>query len=187
MLFFTFNSLNIIPKFLEPSRISHKFMELFDFYSCCYPTNLRPREKGEMTVRTQLQEFRWMCACAVLSPKKRVNPTPAVIHLHVIACPLLTCLLFLASSLLTHMAELQRRSSFKSTDCSISPTLRKFSRMPMECTFIAKEIVILGSLNCTCFCTSRPQAKYLVILASQEDLYLESNHGWPVTLITYLI
>jgi hypothetical protein len=57
--------------------------------------------------------------------------------------------------------------------------------MPKEFTFIAKEFIILGSLNYTCFCTSRPQAKYLVIPASQEGLYRESKYGWPVTLIIF--
>lgn len=104
-----------------------------------------------MSVHTQHQEFRWLCACAVPSPKKSVNPTPAVIHLHVIACPLLTCLLFLASSLLILRAEVQRRSSFKSADCSMSPTFSKLARLPMQCTFTAKEFVILGSLNYTFF------------------------------------
>jgi len=156
--FFNFNSLKIMTKLLEPSRISQKFMKLLNFYSCCDPANLRNRQKGEMPVHTQLQELRWLCACAVLSPKKSVNPTPTVIHLHVIACPLVTCLLFLVSSLLTLRAELKRCSSFKSADCSSSPTLSKLSRMPMQCTFITKEFVILGSLNYTCFYTSRPQA-----------------------------
>jgi len=174
-------------KLLEHSTISQKFMKLFNFYSCCDPANLRTREKGEVTVHTQLQEFRWLCACAVLTPKKSVNPSPAVNHLHVIACPLLTFLLFLVSSLLTLRAELKRRSSFKSADCSISPTLSKLSRMPMQFTFKAKEFVILGSLNYTCFCTSRPQTSCLVIPTSQEGLYRESNHEWPVTLIMYLI
>jgi len=57
----------------------------------------------------------------------------------------------------------------------------------MQCIFIAKEFVILGSLNYIYFCTSKPQAKYLVIPTPQEGLYRESNHGWPVTLITYFI
>jgi len=50
MLFFTFNSLNNVPNLLEPSRIFHKFIEIFYFYSCCDPANLRTRKKGEMTV-----------------------------------------------------------------------------------------------------------------------------------------
>jgi len=49
MLFFTFISFINMPKLLELSRISQKFMELFDFYSCCDPANLRNRETGEMT------------------------------------------------------------------------------------------------------------------------------------------
>jgi len=136
--------LQLIEHYDQASRTFKNFSEvheMFYFYSCCDPANLRTREKGEMTVLTQLQEFRRLCACAVLSPKKSVNPTPAVIHLHVIICPLLTCLLFLISSLLTLRAELTRRSSFKSADCSISPTLSKLSIMSMQSTFIAKEFV----------------------------------------------